>query len=100
MPVMVLVMAPLFVWTNVLKAPTAPFSVVVSLFPPATPMLMLLRQAIPPGVPLWQPLLGISLVAITTILFVLAASRVFRIGILVQGNGAGFSQMIRWAFRG
>ena len=49
MPVMVLIMAPFFVWTSVLKAPTATFAVVVSLIPPATPMLMLLRQGNPTG---------------------------------------------------
>ncbi len=100
MPVMVLVMAPFFVWGNILKAPTATFSVVVSLFPPATPMLMLLRQAIPPGVPIWQPLLGILLVLLTTAVFVFVAGRIFRVGILMQGKGAKFGEMFRWALRG
>ena len=100
MPVMVLIMAPFFVWTSVLKAPSATFSVVVSLIPPATPMLMLLRQGIPPGVPIWQPILGIVFVLLTTILIVFAAGRIFRVGILMQGKGAKFSEMIRWAIRG
>lgn len=99
-PVMVLVMAPFFVWANVMEAPTATFSVVCSLFPPATPMLMLLRQSIPPGVPFWQPALGITLVLLTTCLFVFAAGRIFRIGILMQGKGAKFGEMVRWAIRG
>ena len=100
MPVMVLIMAPFFVWTSVLKAPTATFAVVVSLIPPATPMLMLLRQGIPPGVPIWQPILGIVGVLLTTVLIVFAAGRVFRIGILMQGKGAKFSEVLRWALRG
>lgn len=100
MPVMIFVMAPIFLWANVLKAPTAPFAVAVSLFPPATPMLMLLRQAIPPGVPAWQPGLGIVGVIITTTIFVFAAGRIFRVGILMQGKGAKFGEMIRWAMRG
>jgi len=99
-PVMVLIMAPVFVWGNVMQAPTATFAVVCSLFPPATPMLMLLRQAIPPGVPAWQPALGIVLVLLTTTLFVFAAGRVFRVGILMQGKGAKFGEMLRWAIRG
>ncbi|MFQ5494700.1 MAG: ABC transporter permease [Phycisphaerae bacterium] len=99
-PLMVVVMAPIFLWANVIQAPSATFSVVASLFPPATPMLMLLRQSIPPGVPLWQPLLGVVLVALTTLLFVFAAGRVFRIGILMQGKGAKFGEMLRWALRG
>lgn len=100
MPVMLLIMAPFLLWPNVLKAPSATFSVVVSLFPPATPMLMLLRQSIPPGVPIWQPALGIVLVAVTTGIFVFVAGRIFRVGILMQGKGAKFSEMVRWAIRG
>ncbi|MBN1853970.1 MAG: ABC transporter permease [Pirellulales bacterium] len=100
MPVMILIVSPLFVWTSVLQAPTTTFSVVVSLIPPATPMLMLLRQAIPPGVPLWQPILGIVGVVLTTILMVFAAGRIFRVGILMQGKGAKFSDLFRWALRG
>lgn len=98
--VMVLIMAPFFVWTSVLEAPSATFSVVISLIPPATPMLMLLRQGIPPGVPIWQPILGIVGVLLTTVLIVFAAGRVFRIGILMQGKGAKISDMLRWALRG
>ena len=100
MPVMVLIMAPFFVWTSVLKAPTATFSVVVSLIPPATPMLMLLRQGIPPGVPIWQPIVGVLGVLLTTVVIIFAAGRIFRVGILMQGKGAKFSEMLRWALRG
>ncbi|MCH7873606.1 MAG: ABC transporter permease [Planctomycetes bacterium] len=100
MPLMIVIMAPFFLWANVLKAPSATFAVVVSLFPPATPMLMLLRQSIPPGVPAWQPALGIVLVTLTTILFVFVAGRIFRVGILMQGKGAKFGEMIRWTLRG
>ncbi|UCE58891.1 MAG: ABC transporter permease [Phycisphaerales bacterium] len=99
-PVMVLVISPLFVWMYVLQQPNAPLSVALSLFPPATPMLMIIRQAVPPGIPLWQPLLGVLLLLITTVLGVLAASRIFRVGILMQGKGAKFGEMLRWIFRG
>ena len=63
-------------------------------------MLMLLRQGIPPGVPIWQPILGILGVLMTTVLIIFAAGRVFRIGILMQGKGAKFSEMLRWTVRG
>ena len=99
-PVMLIVVAPLFVWFNVLREPLSPFSTVVSLIPPATPMLMVLRQAVPPGVPTWQPLLGVALVLVTTIACVFVAGRIFRVGILMQGQGANFRELIRWTFRG
>ncbi len=100
MPVMILIMLPFFVLSSVLEAPTATFSVVVSLIPPATPMLMLLRQGIPPGVPIWQPILGIAGVLVTTLLIIFAAGRIFRVGILMHGKGAKFSDMASWALRG
>ena len=71
-----------------------------SLSSAATPMLMVMRQAIPPGIPLWQPLLGAALVILTTFLCVFAAGRVFRVGILMQGKGAKVGEMMRWVLRG
>jgi ABC-2 type transport system permease protein len=100
MPVMVITMAPLFVFLNVLREPTSNLAFVLSLFPPATPMLMILRQAIPPGIPVWQPIVGIVLVIATTLASVFAAGRIFRLGLLMQGKGANFRQMFRWALRG
>jgi ABC-type Na+ efflux pump permease subunit len=99
-PVMLIVMIPLFIWITVVKEPLSMFSTVASLIPPATPMLMVIRLAVPPGVPLWQPLLGVVLVVLTTIVCVFAAGRIFRVGILMQGKGANIGEMMRWVLRG
>jgi len=100
MPVMLVVMMPLFVWMHVVEAPSSTLSLALSLFPPATPMLMLIRMAVPPGIPIWQPILGAVLVLITTLVIVFAASRVFRVGILIQGKGARVGEVLRWIVRG
>lgn len=100
MPLMLMIMSPLFIWLNVVKEPTSTMALAASLFPPATPMLMTLRLVVPPGVPLWQPMLGLALMVFTTIVFVFAAGRIFRVGILMQGKGAKVSEMFRWVFRG
>jgi ABC-2 type transport system permease protein len=100
MPLTLVAMLPLFVWVNVVREPTSAFATAASLFPPATPMLMLARQAVPPGVPLWQPLLGIALMLVTTLVCIYASGRVFRIGILMQGKGARFGDLVQWVFRG
>jgi len=71
----------------------------LSLFPPATPMLMLLRLAAPGSIPLWQPFLGCGLVILTTILFIYAAGKIFRMGILMQGEAASFRRMLSWVIR-
>ncbi|HMP03840.1 MAG TPA: ABC transporter permease [Gemmatales bacterium] len=99
-PVMVIVCLPLFVMTNIIQEPDSAFAVGASLFPLATPMLMTARMAILPNLPWWQPVAGIVGVLLTTLLFVYAASRIFRVGILLQGKGANFIEMGRWIFRG
>jgi ABC-2 type transport system permease protein len=99
-PVMLLMMAPMFVWFNVVREPNSTVAIVMSFFPPATPMLMVVRQAVPPGIPLWQPIAGVAAVLVTTLLCVFAAGRIFRVGMLMQGKGAKVAELARWAIRG
>jgi ABC-2 type transport system permease protein len=99
-PVMLLAMIPLFVWVNVVREPNTAFASSISLFPFATPMLMIARQAVPPGIPWWLPLLGVGLVLLTTLVCVYAAGRIFRVGILMQGKGAKVGDLFRWVVRG
>jgi ABC-2 type transport system permease protein len=99
-PVMLLAMLPLFIWINIAREPTSTFSTVASLIPTATPMLMIMRVAVPPGIGWWQPTLGLLLMLLTTMVFVYAAGRVFRVGLLMQGKGPSFRDMARWIFRG
>jgi ABC-2 type transport system permease protein len=99
-PVMLLAMLPMFVWINVAREPTSSFSTAISFFPFATPMLMLLRLGVPPGIAIWQPIAGLLLMLATTIACVYIAGRVFRVGILMQGKGASFRDLARWIFRG
>ncbi len=100
LPVMLLICLPLFVLISLMREPNSPVVVGLSFFPFATPMLMVARQASPPGIPLWQPVLGIVVVLATTVLCVWAAGRIFRVGLLMQGKGARLDEMLRWVFRG
>jgi ABC-2 type transport system permease protein len=100
LPVMLICCVPLFLLNNLIREPNSPVVAAASFFPLATPMLMVARQAIPPGIPLWQPLLGVVLVLATTVFCVWAAGRVFRIGLLAQGKGANLAEMARWVFSG
>jgi ABC-2 type transport system permease protein len=99
-PVMLLAMLPLFVWLNVAREPTSTFSTVASLIPTATPMLMIVRVAVPPGIAWWQPALGLVLMLVATVALVYAAGRIFRIGILMQGKGASVRDLARWIVHG
>jgi ABC-2 type transport system permease protein len=95
-PAMLLLMLPWMTWFSILNAPESPVSVALSLFPTATPFLMLLRIAIPPGPPMWQIALGVGLTAVTAVAFVYAAGKIFRTGLLMQGKAATFGEMWKW----
>jgi ABC-2 type transport system permease protein len=99
-PLALVTMLPFFIWVNVVQEPTSTFSTVASLFPLLTPMLMTARLAIPPGLPIWQPLLGVVIVMAATVFCVYVAGRIFRVGILLQGKGPRFADLVRWAVRG
>lgn len=99
-PGMLVFMAPIFVWMPIIKAPGSTLAVVSSLIPFATPMLMTLRMALSPAPAPWQIALGFVLTLATTALFVWAGGRIFRTGILMQGKGASFGEMIRWVRAG
>jgi ABC-2 type transport system permease protein len=99
-PVMVLAVLPMMVGFVVIKEPNSSFATWASFFPPATPMLMMARQAVPPGIAPWQPVLGMVLVLLATLCCVYAAGRIFRVGILMQGKGAKVGDIVRWVIRG
>jgi ABC-type Na+ efflux pump permease subunit len=95
-PVMLIAVVPMFAWQAVLKSPNSAFSVAISLFPPATPFMMLLRMAVQPSPPWWQVALGILLTLLAMVGMVWAAARVFRVGILATGKSATLGQMLKW----
>jgi ABC-2 type transport system permease protein len=98
--VMIPMLIPMFIWFAVVKEPASMFSTVMSLIPPFTPLLMTVRMATPSGVPLWQPIAGLAGVTLFTIFCIWAGGRVFRVGILVQGNPPKIGTLIRWVMRG
>ena len=100
LPSLLPLLIPMFVLGPVLKEPHSTFATLASLFPPFTPMLMMLRQSQPAGVPAWQPWLGLFGVLLFTGLLVYAAARVFRVGLLMQGQPPRLKEMLRWAIRG
>ena len=94
------VMVPYFVFALVMQQPNGAISTGLSLFPMFTPMLMLLRMALPGGVPLWQPWVSLAGVVACTFGMVWAAARIFRVGILIQGKSPKLAELVRWAVRG
>ena len=100
LPVWMLLMLPLFIWFVIVQDPLSRLSVLISLFPPATPTTMLLRLATGQQIPTWQPALGLVLTTLSTLLIVVLAGRIFRVGILWQGKTPKLGELIKWAVVG
>jgi ABC-2 type transport system permease protein len=94
------VLLPMFLIMPVMQQPNGAIALAASFFPPFTPMLMLVRQAIPGGVPAWQPWVGLAGVLLWTYATTWAAARIFRVAILMQGKTASYADLFRWAVRG
>ena len=93
------IMIPMFVLAGIMQQPNGGLALVMSFIPPFTPVVMLLRQALPGGVPWWQPWLGLAGVFAWAAVTVWAAARVFRIGILSQGKTPQLSELAQWVLR-
>jgi ABC-2 type transport system permease protein len=95
-PAMLIMMLPWMTWFAILNAPDSPVSIGLSMFPTATPFLMLLRIMLPPGPPVWQIAVSVALTTITAVGAVYAAGKIFRTGLLMQGKAATFGEMWKW----
>ena len=91
---------PTLMMATVLRQPNGMIATVMSLVPPFTPILMLLRQAMPTGVPAWQPWVGLMGVLVFAAATVWAASRIFRVAILMQGKPPRLAEVVRWSMKG
>ena len=94
------VMIPLLIFMFVLQQPSSLLSTALSLFPPFTPLLMLVRQAMPGGVPAWQPWVGLVGIIAWTWAMTWVAARIFRVAVLMQGKTPNLADLVRWAVKG
>jgi ABC-2 type transport system permease protein len=94
------VMVPMLLLTPVMTQPNGALATTLSFIPPFTPMVMLLRQAMPGGVPWWQPWVGLVGMIAFAAAVIWAAARIFRIGILSQGKSPKLAELAQWVVRG
>lgn len=93
-PAMIPIILPMFVMMPILKEPLSSFSTTMSLIPPFTPFLMLVRQTSPATIPMWQPIVGLIGILLFTALMVFAGGKLFRTLILMQGKKPGFGTIL------
>jgi len=97
---MIPMMIPMFVYFPVAKEPSSLLATILSLVPIFTPTLMVLRLASPDSIPIWQPIIGLFGVILTTVLFIWIGARIFRIAILIQGTPPKLSRIMKWVIKG
>ena len=98
-PLMMPLVLSVTVFGAVMGAPDSPMSVVLSLIPFFTPLLMFLRITVLTP-PLWQIALSVVLMLLSIALLTWLGGRVYRVGILMYGKRATFPEIVRWAREG
>ncbi len=92
------IMIPIFFMAPIIQRPNGNMAIVMSFIPPFTPVVMLLRQALPTGVPWWQPWVGLTGIIACALAVVWFASRIFRIGILASGKTPKLPELFQWVW--
>lgn len=95
MPVIMLLVIPLLLIMFVMRGPNSSLSVVLSLIPFFTPMLMLLRVCIllPPFIQIFA---SICLLMLATLFMIWLSAKIYRVGILMYGKPPKPTEIIRW----
>ncbi len=85
----------LMLMVYILGNPSAWPVVLLSLFPPCTPIVMCLRMSAM-AVPWWQLALSLVLMVAATYGVLWVASRIYRVGILMYGKRPTLPEILRW----
>ena len=98
-PVMLPIIMAMVCWPVVMRAPDSTLSVVLSLIPFMTPILMFLRMSVLMP-PVWQIALSVVLTSLTIAVVIWIAARIYRVGLLMYGKPPNFPEMMRWVRHG
>ena len=96
LPVMIPVILAFFIMMSSIENPNSPLAVFGSIFPLFSPIIMPARLPFDP--PVWQVLLSLVLLILTTLLFVWLSAKIYRVGILMYGKKITFKELGRWIF--
>ena len=94
MPVTIPLLIAFFIAIYAFKAPDSPVVFWGSMIPFTSPIVMLAR--IPFGVPLWELILSVALLAGTFVVCGWASAKIYRIGILMFGKKTTFKDLWKW----
>lgn len=94
-PVISPIILSLFLVFALMKNPEGPLAIVLSLIPFFTPILMVMRVVMN-AASLFQVILAIVLMILSTVGMMWFSARIFRIGILMYGKRATLPEVMKW----
>lgn len=96
LPAMLIVMVPMFALSVVLESPSGHAALALTYFPTATPLIFLLRVLAPPGPAAWEYPAALATCLVTTAALLWASGKIFRVGVLAQGQAPSFRKLFGW----
>jgi ABC-2 type transport system permease protein len=94
MPITVLILFAFYAGFYSAQNPDGPLAFWTSIIPLTSPIVMMTR--LPYGVPWWELLLSVVLLALTVILIVKLAAKIYRVGILMYGKRPTYAEIVKW----
>ncbi len=95
MPMTMIFIIPLLSWFKVVQDPNGTLSRVFSFIPPLTPLVMVLRLSSGSDIWIVEIIASIILLALTVLIAIWAAAKVFRTGILMYGKRLSVREVCR-----
>ncbi len=94
-PITMLLMVGVFMFPIVSSNPGSTISVMLTMIPFFSPVLMVLRIALE-SPPLWQILLSVGLLVATTVGMVYLSAKIYRVGVLMYGKRPSLVEVLHW----
>ncbi len=95
MPITLLILVPIIFITFIVESPNTTLSVVLSLIPFFSPILMVVRAAVT-DVPFWEIALSYLLLIGGFLGAIWLSARIYRVGILMYGKKPSLRELARW----
>ncbi|HEV8187363.1 MAG TPA: ABC transporter permease [Pyrinomonadaceae bacterium] len=95
-PIILILAVSFYLFLPVSRSPDSPLAFWVSIFPFTAPVAMVVR-IVTQTPPFWQIALSLLIGFGTVLVIMYAASRIYRVGMLMYGKRASIPEAIRWA---
>jgi ABC-2 type transport system permease protein len=95
MPLTLMILCSFLLFNVILNNPNSTLSVILSMTPFLSPILMTLRVAMQTP-PLWQIVLALAFSIATTIYTIRISAKIYRVGILMYGKRPSIKELRRW----